>query len=37
VDKALADRHSEGEERRRLAWQSFCKALMASNEFIYLN
>jgi hypothetical protein len=37
VDKALADRHSEGEERRRLAWRSFCKALMASNEFIYLN
>ena len=22
---------------RALAWQSFCKALMASNEFIYLN
>jgi hypothetical protein len=37
VEKALADRQDEGEERRALAWQSFCKALMASNEFIYLN
>jgi hypothetical protein len=37
VEKALADRHSPGEDRRALAWQSFCKALIASNEFIYLN
>jgi hypothetical protein len=37
VEKALADRQDEGEERRALAWQSFCKALIASNEFIYLN
>ena len=29
VEKVLGD--------RTLAWQSFCKALMASNEFIYLN
>ena len=24
-------------ERRVFAWQSFCKSLIASNEFIYLN
>lgn len=37
VEKALAEKHNAGEERRVLAWQSFCKALMASNEFAYLN
>ncbi len=37
IDKALADRNSGLEERHLLAWQSFCKALIASNEFIYLN
>jgi hypothetical protein len=36
VERALAGRKKEG-ERRTLAWQSFCKALIASNEFIYLN
>jgi hypothetical protein len=37
VEKALAEKHNAGEEHRVLAWQSFCKALMASNEFAYLN
>jgi len=25
------------EKRRRLAWQGFCRALMASNEFVYID
>jgi hypothetical protein len=37
VRQALAEKHDAGEESRVRAWQSFCKALMASNEFIYLN
>jgi hypothetical protein len=37
IEKALAGRDSNAGERRILAWQSFCKALMASNEFVYLN
>jgi hypothetical protein len=37
VDQALEDETPGAEERRALAWQSFCKALIASNEFIYLN
>jgi hypothetical protein len=37
VDQALEDETPAAEERRALAWQSFCKALIASNEFIYLN
>ena len=27
----------DGAKRHVFAWQSFCKALMASNEFIYVN
>jgi hypothetical protein len=34
VEKALP---ADAKERRALAWQSFCKSLLASNEFIYLN
>jgi len=37
IEKALPEKIVDGAERRALAWQSFCKALMASNEFIYLN
>lgn len=37
VERALRGRQSNDTERRVLAWQSFCKALMGSNEFIYLN
>lgn len=34
IEKALP---SEAKDRRVQAWQSFCKALIASNEFIYVN
>jgi hypothetical protein len=37
VDQAMADRKTNPAERRTFAWQSFCKALLSSNEFIYLN
>jgi serine/threonine-protein kinase len=37
VDKALENQEADAAKRRLLAWQSFCKALMASNEFIYVN
>ncbi len=37
VDKALEDREPEADERTARAWQSFCKALIGSNEFLYLN
>lgn len=37
MDKAYAAKGKNDQERRTLAWQSFCKALMGSNEFIYLN
>ena len=35
--RARADRTTDETERRALAWQSFVKSLMSSNEFIYLN
>ena len=34
IEKALP---ADAKDRRALAWQSFCKSLIASNEFIYLN
>ena len=37
VEKALAERVDAPEELRARAWQSFCKALIGSNEFLYLN
>jgi len=37
VDRAVAERKTDPVERRTFAWQSFCKALLSSNEFIYLN
>ena len=37
VEKALEDRVPDMDERRARAWQSFCKALIGSNEFLYLN
>ncbi len=36
VEKAET-RETDPEKRRLLAWQSFCKAMISSNEFIYLN
>ena len=37
VDKAMETQEADAARRHLLAWQSFCKALMASNEFIYVN
>ncbi len=37
IDQVMRDRHPDDAERKILAWQSFCKALLGSNEFIYLN
>ena len=34
IEKALPE---DVKDRRARAWQSFCKSLLASNEFIYLN
>jgi len=33
----MEQRKTDPAERRAFAWQSFCKALLSSNEFIYLN
>ncbi len=37
VDRAMKDRNRDPADRRVFAWQSFCKSLIASNEFVYLN
>jgi hypothetical protein len=37
VSQAMADRQPDPKARLAFAWQSFCKSLVASNEFIYLN
>jgi cytochrome c553 len=37
IDRAMQARKTDPVERRTFAWQSFCKALLSSNEFIYLN
>ncbi|MCW5554887.1 MAG: DUF1553 domain-containing protein, partial [Verrucomicrobiae bacterium] len=37
VERALASGKADAAERRLSAWQSFAKALLASNEFIYVN
>jgi cytochrome c553 len=37
VDKAMENRETDAEKRRLFAWQSLCKALISSNEFIYVN
>ncbi|MEZ5396253.1 MAG: DUF1553 domain-containing protein [Bryobacterales bacterium] len=37
VDLALAERVGDEAERRVQSWQSFCKSLIASNEFLYVN
>jgi hypothetical protein len=37
VEKALEPHEQDPAKRHLEAWQSFCKALLASNEFIYLN
>ena len=37
VEKAMEPQEKDEAKRHLAAWQSFCKALLASNEFIYLN
>jgi hypothetical protein len=37
VQRAMETRKEKADDRRVFAWQSFCKSLIASNEFIYLN
>ena len=37
VSHAMESRQPDERGRRVFAWQSFCKSLFASNEFIYLN
>ncbi|MCC6395240.1 MAG: DUF1549 domain-containing protein [Bryobacterales bacterium] len=37
IGKQLESRETDAAKRRLLSWQSFCKALLTSNEFIYLN
>ena len=38
IDQAMEGRETDPSCKRHLfAWQSFCKALLSSNEFIYVN
>ena len=37
IEKAMEAKETDAAKRHLFAWQSFCKALVASNEFIYLN
>jgi len=37
IEKAMEAHEKDAAKRHVFAWQSFCKALMASNEFIYVN
>jgi hypothetical protein len=37
VEQAMETRKENAADRRVFAWQSFCKSLIASNEFIYLD
>ena len=37
IEKAMEGNEKDVAKRHLFAWQSFCKALLSSNEFIYLN
>jgi hypothetical protein len=37
VEKSMEPRESDAAKRRVFAWQSFCKAMLSTNEFIYVN
>jgi hypothetical protein len=37
LEKSMAARESDPVKRRLSAWQSFCKALLSTNEFIYVD
>lgn len=36
-EKTLAERETGQDQQRPLAWKAFCRALMATNEFLYVN
>ena len=37
IEAAMQAKEPDVAKRHQFAWQSFCKALLASNEFVYLN
>ena len=37
MEKAMEPRENDAAKRHAFAWQSFCKAMLSSNEFIYVN
>ena len=37
ISEAMERREPDAQKRRLFAWQSFCKALIGSNEFIYVD
>jgi Protein of unknown function (DUF1553) len=37
VEKAMTERETDAAKRHLFAWESFCKALLSTNEFIYVN
>jgi len=37
VEKSMEPRETDTAKRHLFAWQSFCKALLATNEFVYIN
>ncbi len=37
IERALEGKEPDASKRHLAAWASFCKALLASNEFIYIN
>jgi hypothetical protein len=37
VEKSMEPRETDAAKRHAFAWQSFCKAMLSTNEFIYMN
>jgi cytochrome c553 len=37
VEKSMEPRETDAAKRHAFAWQSFCKAMLSTNEFIYVN
>ena len=37
VEQPMAERETDTAKRHPFAWESFCKALLSTNEFIYVN
>ena len=36
-EKSLSDRSTASDQLRSMAWKAFCRALMSTNEFLYVN